>query len=93
MKLYIHDQRKHELSITSNRKKEESVREFQEVSKIGCRGRSGGGGSILHKVKHRERTNELFNDVIRIVKRNKEDMILDKTMNLPKLASVHKIKR
>lgn len=73
MKLYIHDQRKHELSITSNRTKEESVREFQEVSKIGCRGRSGGGGSILHKVKHRERTNELFNDVIRIAKRNKED--------------------
>jgi len=73
MKLYIHDQRKHELSITSNRTKEESVREFQEVGKIGCQGRSRGGGSILHKVKHRERTNELFNDVIRIAKRNKED--------------------
>ena len=61
MKLYIHDKRKHELSITFNRTKAESVREFLEVSKTGFRGRSR-GGSILHKVKHREGTNEVFNE-------------------------------
>ena len=70
MKLYIHDKRKHELSITFNRTKVESVREFLEVNKTGFQGRSR-RGSTLHKVKHRERTNEVFNDVIRIEKRNK----------------------